>query len=298
MKRIFRILWNRSPQEVFRKITRKFRYLFKGNGSIPDDYSLNVVLRDKKHMNKNVLIDRWERYWRVAHNIVKDDLRKNYSFKGKRVLELGCGPLYGWGPMALYLGAEEFYYLEPALIKKTVYSETIKERYFKPLFFELKAYYGGSITLEDYIDRIKSKCFSIDLEKNNLPIDMILSNSVLEHIPEKKLTVLMNKVFSMCSSGANFMHIVDFDTHGFLELDLSGLYSLDNKIIANSNKQLPINLLRKSNIEEILITSGFNLNHSIIYRNEDFKDANFDSSWEKYSDEDLKAKTVFFIGNK
>tara|TARA_B100002003_G_C13599171_1_gene309181 strand:- start:200 stop:508 length:309 start_codon:yes stop_codon:yes gene_type:complete len=102
----------------------------------------------------------------------------------------------------------------------------------------------------------------------------------------------------MCSSGANFMHIVDFDTHGFLELDLSGLYSLDNKIIANSNKQLPINLLRKSNIEEILITSGFNLNHSIIYRNEDFKDANFDSSWEKYSDEDLKAKTVFFIGNK
>jgi len=52
-------------------------------------------------MNHQYFIDRWERYWRVIK--INGSLYYNeFDFNEKYVLELDCGPLFGWGPIALF----------------------------------------------------------------------------------------------------------------------------------------------------------------------------------------------------
>ena len=121
--KIFRNLLNKSPRYNYGLVKKQFKYFLMGNNNPDFDYSLDFIINNKKHMNRNYLIDRWERYKKVINVKENIDMESNFSFQGKKILELGCGPLYGWGPIALYLGSEEYYYLEPALRRKTIQSQ-------------------------------------------------------------------------------------------------------------------------------------------------------------------------------
>ena len=43
------------------------------------------------------------------------------NFEGKRVVEIGCGPLAGFGPLAIFLGARSFESAEPEWDPASVY---------------------------------------------------------------------------------------------------------------------------------------------------------------------------------
>ena len=85
-------------------------------------------------------MDRWERYFKVIENKTGDkNLKNKFNFRGKRIFELGCGPLFGWGPIAIFLGADTYYYHEPALEREVTLSQVLKEKYFSPLYKDLNS---------------------------------------------------------------------------------------------------------------------------------------------------------------
>tara|TARA_B100000315_G_C14582291_1_gene591125 strand:- start:364 stop:1242 length:879 start_codon:yes stop_codon:yes gene_type:complete len=289
MKDIIEKLWINSPKNICNSIINKLTF-FKSK--VPFNYSLNSILQNKKHLRTDYLIDRWERYFRVIENNTGDKYLKNkFNFQGKKILELGCGPLFGWGPIAIFLGAATYYFHEPALNDMEVkLSKELKERYFLPLYLELKSEFPINISFSEFYDKVMSKCLPMDFNNVN-NIDLILSNSVLEHIPFKGLNSLLSGVHKTCNEKALYMHAVDFGSHGKGGSGFGSLYRN-----SKNNTDPMLNLLRKSDIEKCLIDNGFSLMYSIIYRSEDIDRNNIAPSWSDYSDIDLSSKVVFFIG--
>jgi len=289
MKDIIEKLWINSPKNICNSIINKLTF-FKSK--VPFNYSLNSILQNKKHLRTDYLIDRWERYFRVIENNTGDKYLKNkFNFQGKKILELGCGPLFGWGPIAIFLGAATYYFHEPALNDMEVkLSKELKERYFLPLYLELKSEFPINISFSEFYDKVMSKCLPMDFNNVN-NIDLILSNSVLEHIPFKGLNSLLSGVHKTCNEKALYMHAVDFGSHGKGGSGFGSLYRN-----SKNNTDPMLNLLRKRDIEKCLIDNGFSLMYSIIYRSEDIDRNNIAPSWSDYSDIDLSSKVVFFIG--
>ena len=212
--------------------------------------------------------------------------------QNKVIRAIGCGPVFGWGPIALFRGANSYYYYEPALIRHVVESNEIKEKYFLPLYKELVANFGNKVGFEEYYETIITKCIPVDFSKEET-IDIILSNSVLEHIPCNDIQILLAKLFSICKIGAALLHSVDFGAHGLGGQGFGSLYTCDSK------KELKnLNLLRASDIENLIVNSGFQLLHSTVYYSEQINMDALHPTWKDYSGKDLTSKVVFFVGRK
>ena len=118
MKHLLKKVWETPPNKIYGSMIKRLTF----SKSIQSyDYSLKSILQSQKHMQTVSLIDRWERFWKVIENYSGDKSLKNkFNFTGKKIFELGCGPLFGWGPIALFLGADTYYYYEPNL-KRNIY---------------------------------------------------------------------------------------------------------------------------------------------------------------------------------
>ena len=81
---IIRKFWHASPASLYRAILKR---TFYGNYY---NYSTKSILNDKKHLNVNYLVDRWEHYNRI---LIKNKIINPLKIKGKTIFELGCGPL-------------------------------------------------------------------------------------------------------------------------------------------------------------------------------------------------------------
>src|SRR5437879_2716783 len=153
IKTIIRKLWQKSPADLFtvgrRRIGRRL-----GNGDHGWDYSLESVIKNPKHMNIKMEIERWERHWRICRLHGLGKVEEKFDFFGKSVLEVGCGPVFGCGPVALYKGAERFWYQEPDLRRTVVESTAIKNKYFRPFHQELVANYGRQMSFEEWYSRV------------------------------------------------------------------------------------------------------------------------------------------------
>ncbi len=240
-------------------------------------------------MNFTGLIDRWERYWRVMEKQGSSISMNNLNFSGSSVFELGCGPLFGWGPMAIYSGAAKYYYHDPALQRGVVESRQIRDDYFRPFYLELASNFGADLDFKMFYEKVMSKCIPLNLNKE-LPestIDIMLSNSVLEHIPKEEINILFEKLYKILKVNGYAFHSVDFSSHGN---GSEMMYKRETGL--NS-----INLLRKSDIENSLIASGFKPEH-IVYRRTDVEMENILPYWKKYSKDDLSSMVVFFLAKK
>lgn len=282
---IIKLLWHSSPYDLYTRI--KNRLNKKGDWN----YSYEI-LNSKKHMNTNYLIDRWERYQRIIQIKQPGFSKEIFNFKNKSIFELGCGPVYGWGPIAIFLGATHYYYYEPALIKQVVESKEMKEKYFTPLYDELLCNYGKVISFKEYYEKIINNCKQVDFnEKAN--VDIILSNSVLEHIPRIEIENILEKLNFILKTGGCFFHSVDFSSHEYGGKGFRALYTRD------CNKQLRcLNMLRKNDIQNYLIKTGSKILHATIYKSEEIIRDSINHTWYKYSDKDLTSKVVFYVGQK
>lgn len=241
-------------------------------------------------MNAQYLIDRWERYQRVIQSQNRQKI--DFSFQGKTIFELGCGPVFGWGPIAIFRGAKKYYYHDPALITSVVKSDDIKNKYFVPLHKELISNFGDTLTFNDFYERVMNQCIPIDLSKEE-SIDLILSNSVLEHVPSKELGTLLSKLQSILKSGGYFFHSVDHGSHGIGGYGFGSLYSKNR-----SNELKDLNLLRKSEINNLFIEAGVEAPQTVIYHSQNINNNSLHPSWKSYSNDDLCARVVFYFGKK
>ena len=65
-------------------------------------YAIEKILRSPKHMDHCKVLDRLSRFQTVLAR--KTDWQP-LAFSGRRVVEIGAGPLLGMAPIALFLGA-------------------------------------------------------------------------------------------------------------------------------------------------------------------------------------------------
>ena len=172
-----RKLWQTSPADLSLIGKRRLRRRL-GNGDHGCDYSLEAVLRNPKHMNIKLEIERWERQWRICRLQGLGDVEEKFDFSGKTLLEVGCGPVFGCGPIALFKGAKRFWYQDPDFHRTVVESQAIKKQYFHPLYQELIANYGKLMSFDDWYSTMMELGHPLQLEATGT-VDITISHSVL-----------------------------------------------------------------------------------------------------------------------
>lgn len=283
-----RKIWHHSPNDVWIKCRRECRKLF-GRSDYGWNYSLEAVLANAKHMNPRMEIERWERQWRVCRVQGTGSIESSFHLVDKNVLELGCGPLLGCGPFALFQGAESFWYIEPDIVRPALESFQVKERYFVPMYDELVSNYGEKMTFDHWYSRVVESTAPLPTGAEQL-IDITISNSVLEHISTQDLSMMLEDLYLASRSGSWFSHTVDFGPHGGR---LSDVYSRNRH-----DKPAHLNLLRKSEIEDRFRASGFEISASVVYKADKIEHSSVHKTWANYSLDDLATRVMIFIGQR
>ena len=279
-------LWRTAPDDLVFTIARKVR-------GVSFDYSLNAVLRSTKHMRPVALIDRWERYWRIIKASGAAIDRASFGFEQKVVFELGCGPILGWGPMALFLGAKAYYYDEPAAQPGVAQSGMMRERYFRHFHRELVANYGPRMEFDEFHGLCLTRCLPLSLAdtKDVAGIDLCLSNSVLEHIPARQLDHVLSKLSALSNSEAHYFHAVDFGPHGAVP-KFEDIY---RKSRSEDPDNALINLLKPSEFQTALIAAADNC-HMVPYKIFPVERAILHPFWQSYGQDDICCGVAFFLG--
>lgn len=148
------------------------------------------------------------------------------TFEGKRVVEVGCGPLGGFGPLAIFCGAAEFLSAEPEWDADLFYSAAVAERYLRIFHADLVALYGARMSFEEFGAALRSrmKVTRGGFEKAPIagPVDVVLSQSVVEHVFPLEATLA--KLASIQGPATRFIHLADFGNHYPTLNPFEGLY--------------------------------------------------------------------------
>lgn len=148
------------------------------------------------------------------------------DFDGKRVVEVGCGPLAGYGPLAIFCGARSFESAEPEWDETLFFSAPVREKYLRLLHADLCGLYGPRMDFAQFIEALKQrlKIETCGFEKSSIeaPVDIVLSQSVLEHVFPLEHTV--DKLAQVQTPATRFLHLVDFGNHYPTANPFEGLY--------------------------------------------------------------------------
>ena len=274
---MYKNIYDTSIREIYYAILKKIGFKI--------DYS-------KINLNKNysptLLIDRFDRYLKVIKN-----KHTNYDieFKHKKVLENGSGLNFGWLPLAISKDCKKYTIIEP-LANKNFLKSSKNNFYFELFYKQIVSLSKYSKTYSDFKAEIKKKseCF-INIEEidQDNKFDIILSNSVLEHITD--LEFFLKNLSNLCHKDTIHMHCVDFGNHLSSNDVFNKIYN--EKPFSKKNVK-GINFLRPIDIKEIFLKNKIKVNE-IVYLSFDIKNNNISKYWDKYNKDELKKGVVFFI---
>ena len=234
--------------------------------------------------------DFFSRYEKILYNSLQWE---EINFKNNYVMELGCGPHLGFGPLAIYLGAKKFLAVDPTVNKNVFDSEKLINNYFRMTFKDFNGIFRRNITFSEFMSQLKSKTIFFSNTKNTLfdfnsKIDIQLSNSCLEHIENLNDALLDLK--KLISPNGKYIHAVDFGSHMKSKNPFSNIYNTSPqqfKIRYGSK----INLIPPSKMINMFLQSGFSQAKLVSYY---YHKENFDSNIDKYWKENLE-KDDFFL---
>jgi hypothetical protein len=179
------------------------------------------------------------------------------DFEGRRAVEIGCGPLGGFGPLALFCGATSFESAEPEWDAALFFSDEIRERYLRTFHADLCALYGQRMNFDAFAAVLKDR---MNIHRGGFEtapiagaVDIVLSQSCIEHVFPIEATV--GKLASIQGKGTRFLHLVDFGNHYPTGNPFDGLYDQPPaEYIARRGKA--INLLRAPDVESLFAKHG------------------------------------------
>ena len=94
------------------------------------------------------------RYEKILYNSIN---WQEINFENNYVMELGCGPHLGFGPLAIYLGAKKFLAVDPTVNKNVFESKQLIDNYFRMIFKDLNGIFRRKISLElEIVDLAKT----------------------------------------------------------------------------------------------------------------------------------------------
>ena len=179
------------------------------------------------------------------------------DFAGKFVVEVGCGPLAGYGPLAIFNGARTFASAEPEWDQALMFSDTVVDKYLRVLHADLIALYGPRMEFTEFLtalhDRMVIARTGFESADISGPADIVLSQSVLEHVFPLEDTV--RKLAEIQTPQTQFLHLVDFGNHYPTSNPFEGLYEQSaDAYIARRGKA--INCLRMSDVSALFANQG------------------------------------------
>lgn len=139
---------------------------------------------------------------------------RSLSFRDRRVLEIGAGPVLGFAPFGLIAGARSFNIVEPVFDDPRPYPEFGRE-YLRPLFET-----HGKLTpdcplasLEALYEALQGvRVFeSLSGAQSSEEHDLVISKSCLEHIAD--LGTALRQTATLSSAASLHVHYVDFTRH-------------------------------------------------------------------------------------
>jgi len=179
------------------------------------------------------------------------------NFEGKRAVEIGCGPLGGFGPLAIFLGAKSFESAEPEWDPDLFNSGLVSESYLRVFHSDLVALYGERVDFKGFIfalaDRMAIYTGGFESAPIEGKVDVVLSQSCLEHVFPLVDTVA--KLATIQTPQTRFLHLVDFGNHYPTVNQFEGLYEQPR---ANYLVRRPhaINLLRLPDVAAMFAAHG------------------------------------------
>ena len=172
------------------------------------------------------------------------------EFEGSKVVEVGCGPLAGFGPMAIFRGARSFESAEPVWDMELFRSEDIVHRYLFTLHADLCALYGQRMNFREFCEALGEKitvhATGFELAPISGTADIVLSQSCLEHVFALKETV--SRLSELQGPQTRFIHLVDFGYHYITPSPFDGLYEEPPEAYI-ARRGNAINMLRVSDVE-------------------------------------------------
>lgn len=182
---------------------------------------------------------------------------KPLDFEGANVVEIGCGPLAGYGPLAIFRGARNFASAEPEWDADLFRDASVADRYFRVMHADLTALYGPQMSFEEFYKALMDKItvYPVGFEAADFGIrpDIVLSQSCLEHVFPLDGTV--RHLAKIQKPETRFLHLVDFGNHRLSHNPFDGLYERPPEdYIKERGKAM--NLLRVSDVETLFNENG------------------------------------------
>lgn len=276
-------LYELPPKDVLRKVARRVR----GQNGV----DIAEILASPKHMRHQRVYDMLSRYETILARAIGWPA---LDFAGRRVLELGCGPMLGWAPLALFCGAERVVAVDPEWEPAVLRHPLVAKRYLGGLFKDLSAVYGPRVSFEDFREGIATRCEAIPatLLEARLegPFDIVLSNSCLEHIVP--LDRSLQRLAEISAPDCRFLHLVDFGNHRATRNPFDDIYDRDPETYA-STFGTHINLLRGPDMLRLFEAAGLPAVLVPYYSQADDYDGGIAACWrDTFSDEELFLKAA------
>ncbi len=159
-------------------IKRRIKTVLNATGIRNGRFNYHPDRLDSKHFDSAKLIDRRLRYEQATG--------RRPVWTGKRVLELGGGPVLGWAILAILEGATKYYFLEPAFNPDVLKTDRF-QKYFREHLLHIKISTGIESPygcFDDLIADDRIVILKTGAEDTGLPaasVDTIVSNSFFEH---------------------------------------------------------------------------------------------------------------------
>ena len=286
---LIKTFWELPPKTVARKAKHR---ILRRSGREPD---LDDLLESPKHMRPQRFYDFLSRYEAI---LARSTGWAPLEFENRNVLEIGCGPLMGWGPLAVFLGCRRYLGIEPQFDRRILEDEVFVRRYFLPMFKDLTAIYGHRYDFDQFLEALETQTdltgkHLVDLDGDST-FDVVLSNSCLEHVTPFEESIARLKEVS--APGSRFLHLVDFGNHRPTPSPFSDLYEVKpDRYFATYGQH--INLLRPPDIVEAFCRNGFDAHLEPYYAAHEGYDGDISAYWlEHYRREDLFLKTGLVHG--
>jgi len=222
------------------------------------------------------------------------------SLEGRRILEIGSGPLGGLGPTAAVDGAAGYMGVDPGFREPVFRHPAVEAGFLRPALAAISrmrkiepdtaALSARYKTLADYFTGGLE-----DLPIPDKPYDLVLSISCLEHIVA--VDDALARLKAVTSEEARQVHLVNFSNHTDKNRPFAEIYESEPEHYRRTYGN-HINLMRAPEIEDAFRRHGFDARIIPLDRRPDALPARIDPWWEERYDRDVLAvRTALLLVN-
>jgi hypothetical protein len=244
-------LLDMPPRDVLRLLRRR---LSPGSPAWTAD---ELLAASSKHRRGDRLNDTLLRWSHVTRQHFGRDLA---DFAGRRVLEIGCGPLGGFGPAALFLGAASVDAVDPEFDAGIFAHPRIAGEYVPALYDDLAAVHGRRMDEDAFAQALRTRLTAhratLAAARPAAAPDLVLSLSCLEHV--FPLDSVPAALAALGGARLAQLHLVDFSNHYPTRGPFDGLYDAPPETYV-ARRGRAINLARPRDVVAAFAAHGMAL---------------------------------------